>query len=104
MRTRAHSGLFVLVGIVQWSVSFGADGSWITLAPMTDPRQEVGTAASNGKVYANRIGSNPVLWAHSRYEVRIRRKATSRIRSLLFTTWPSCASTASFLFRATSPI
>ena len=57
MRTRAHSGLFVLVVVIQWSVSYGADGSWITLAPMTDPRQEVGTAASNGKIYV--VGGLP---------------------------------------------
>jgi N-acetylneuraminic acid mutarotase len=49
--------LLFLAAIASTGWLFAADGAWISLASMLDPRQEVGAAELNGKIYV--VGGLP---------------------------------------------
>ena len=55
-RTAIRICLALLVSAPAASV-IAAEGAWLTLAPMPDPRQEVGVAELNGKIYV--VGGLP---------------------------------------------
>lgn len=57
MKIIAFRSVVALLFISLVTVLRAADGAWISLAPMPEPRQEVGVAEVNGKIYA--VGGLP---------------------------------------------